>query len=135
MFWPHPFGIGLAVIVTAYLGWRYMMARGLPYSPEEDAILLSTSSTADIQAKLRAGGYPERSDNAVKQRRGELRRNGGVLGSRFRTAPPKSDVVLAATEFETAKADVARLRQQLAEAEAQVVAARKRLGTALATDD
>jgi len=122
-----------STLLTIYLVWRYMMARGLPYSPEEDAILLSTDVTSDIIAKLKAAGYPERTANAIKARRSDLRTNKG--SPRFRTAMPASEVVRAATEFETAKADVARLRQQLAEAEQAVVTSRKRMAAALAKED
>jgi hypothetical protein len=45
------------------------MARGEPYSPEDDAILLAHRSTADIQEALAAAGRPERTASAIRERK------------------------------------------------------------------
>ena len=110
------------------------MARGEPYAPEEDAIILSTHKTAEIQAALAAAGFQPRTANAVKQRRNELRKK-GLLGSAGYSAPSATPVVTAATDYETAKAHMARLKAELAAAEQEVAATRKRLATAIAKED
>lgn len=49
------------------------MAREGRYTPDEDAIILATPEGEDARRRLVAAGFPERSVNAIKQRRHYLR--------------------------------------------------------------
>ncbi len=125
---------GYAALLTAILIRRFIMARGDPYAPEEDAIILSTHRTTDILAALGAAGFQPRTSNAVKQRRNELRKK-GLLGRTGYSAPASSPIISAATDYETAKAHLARLRAELGDAERKVQSTRKQLGIAMARED
>lgn len=124
-----------AVLVTVLIGWRCYMARGLPYSPEEDAIILSTSVTDDILSALRAAGFGERSKNAVKQRRNELRKAPGKMGPLTRSRPARDSLTGAAAAYDTARAHVARLEAELAEAKERASVASRALRERMEKED
>lgn len=49
------------------------MARGKPYTPEEDLIILAHESTADIVRDLKANGF-ERGADSIRTRKSDLRK-------------------------------------------------------------
>ncbi|MGZ4518820.1 MAG: hypothetical protein ACXVGB_00180 [Mycobacteriaceae bacterium] len=121
------FALAGDTLALTHLSWRAVMARGPGYSPEEDAIILSTPNTREILDALRAAGHTDRSANAVKQRRNELRKKGQLLGPLTRTRPPQDSVTAAGAAYDTAKAHVARLEQELTDARAAAEQAKKQL--------
>lgn len=125
-----------SLVISFLLAGGSLMARGLAYTPEEDAIILSTPMTAEIQQQLREQGFPERTDNAVKQRRNDLR-NGPKKGLRRRpvqTGTASGPLVTAAAELERTNERISELEAQLFDARARAEQMRKALATQLAKE-
>lgn len=106
------------------------VSRGRPYSTEEDAILLQTAGMSghDTNELLRGAGFEERSENAIKARRHELRKR---VTSANGSSDPITGLVTRRAKLER---EIAVCRARLSELEAEAAEVRTELFKLVATE-